>query len=218
MELLNSRFDVQAIYYTELGRSSRFDSFKGGLVTTKEMSQITALATASPVLAIVSKTKQTSDQIALSQQRVLILDSIRDPGNLGTIIRSADWFGIKTIVASLDTVDVFNPKVIQATMGSVFRVEVDYQELYQLAEWKIRNPEFKFYGAMLEGKPSNTLRTCPGFGGLIIGNESFGISNEIQALIDTPVTIERIGKAESLNASVSAAILLYEWCGLSLKV
>lgn len=218
MELLHSKFEVQAIYYTELGSVSRYNSFKGGQITATEMAQITTLSSPSPVLAVVSKPKDILKPIDLLKQRILILDSIRDPGNLGTIIRSADWFGVNSIVASPDTVDVFNSKVIQATMGSVFRVDVHYQELEKLAEWKTQNPEFKIYGAMLAGEPSNKLRIAPNFGGLIIGSESFGVSEKMQQLIDTPINIRRIGKAESLNASVSAAILLYEWCGLSLEV
>jgi TrmH family RNA methyltransferase len=140
-----------------------------------------------------------------NDELILCCDDIQDPGNFGTIIRTADWFGIKTIVASKNTVDVYNQKVIQASMGSIFRVHVEYVEL---VEWLQTCNRYKI-GTVLQGTslydmiaPENSL--------LIVGNEGKGISQEIQFLLDEKIKIPGYGKAESLNAAVATGIVLAE--------
>jgi RNA methyltransferase, TrmH family len=133
---------------------------------------------------------------------VLALDDIRDPGNLGTIIRTADWYGINTIVASLETADFYNPKVISATMGSFTRVSIYYEDLHGF----LKRAHRKVYGAFLEGRNIHHERFSKG-GVIVIGNESRGISDDLESLITDKITIPRFGEAESLNAAIATAII-----------
>lgn len=135
----------------------------------------------------------------------LALDGIQDPGNLGTIIRTADWFGLKRVICSEDTVDVYNSKVVQATMGSLSRVHVEYTDLQKL----LQNCGLPIFGALLDGK--SIYQTNFGTEGiLVLGNEGKGIRPEIISQISDPVTIPRFGKAESLNVAISASIFCSE--------
>lgn len=139
-----------------------------------------------------------------NQGLIIALDHIQDPGNLGTIIRTADWFGIRKIVCSQDTVDCFNPKVVQSTMGGIFRTDIRYTDLYQ---W-LSGCDKTICGALLNGESIET-QTPPSNAVLVIGNESKGISPEIQTLIQKKLLIPNIGNtAESLNASVATGILM----------
>jgi len=137
----------------------------------------------------------------------LALDRIQDPGNMGTLMRTADWFGIRHLVCSRDTVSCYNPKVIQASMGAVFRTRVDYVEL---PGW-LANCGMPVYGASLQGKPLSSFEFQPSVPRvLLIGNESRGISPEAMKGVTHPVLIPNLGgTAESLNASVAAGILMY---------
>ena len=137
---------------------------------------------------------------------ILVLDGLQDPGNMGAIIRTADWFNIDEIVCSKETVDVYNSKVVQSSMGSIFRIPVSYKNLNEY----LSSSALPIYGALLEG--TNIYDQSLGRKGIIvIGNEGNGISNEILELIQHPINIPRIGKAESLNASVAAGIILSEF-------
>lgn len=135
----------------------------------------------------------------------LALDHLQDPGNMGTIMRTADWFGVRRIVCSPDTVSCFNPKVVQASMGAVFRTQVDYVDLPQ---W-LAGCGMPVYGASLQGRPLGTVPLPQADAVLLIGNESRGISPAAMARVTHPVLIpNRGGTAESLNASVAAGILI----------
>ncbi|MNN63391.1 23S rRNA (guanosine-2'-O-)-methyltransferase RlmB [compost metagenome] len=135
----------------------------------------------------------------------IVLDDVQDPGNLGTIIRTAEWFGIKHIICSIGTVDAYNPKVVQATMGSLARIQVHYVDLHEL----ISSTDLPVYGALLNGQ--SIYQTEWSTEGLIVmGNEGNGISEEIITLIDQAVTIPRIGQAESLNVAVATTIFCSE--------
>lgn len=133
----------------------------------------------------------------------LVLDDIRDPGNLGTIIRTADWYGVKRIIASEGTADVYNPKVINASMGSFLRVDVHYVAL----ETVLMNLSMPVYGAFLDGKNVHEIDFGKE-GVLVIGNESHGISQAVAQAVTHRITIPRFGEAESLNASLATAIIL----------
>lgn len=134
---------------------------------------------------------------------VLALDDIRDPGNLGTIIRTADWYGVRTIVASENTADVYNPKVITATMGSFTRVQVYYTALPDY----LRQHHGTVYGTFLTGTNVHEVNwISPAI--LVMGNEAHGISEEVKTRVQQPITIPRVGKAESLNAAIATAIVL----------
>ena len=167
-----------------------------------ELKKISALTTSHQVLAVFEKRKQNFD-IRCSNKITLALDAIQDPGNLGTIIRIADWFGIKQIIAGMDTVELYNPKVIQSSMGSFLRVNLWYQSLAELLE----NPGVSVYGALLHGSNIHN-ETSIAEGILVIGNESKGLSEGLLPFINHPVTIPRIGGAESLNAAVATVIIL----------
>jgi len=136
---------------------------------------------------------------------LLACDDIQDPGNFGTIIRTADWFGIRTILASKNSVDVFNQKVIQASMGSVFRVRVEYVDL---KDW-LSKTDRRIVGALLDGTNIYTYQV-PSNSVLIVGNEGKGISHDIIELINDKITIPSFGNAESLNAAVATGIMLAE--------
>ena len=133
----------------------------------------------------------------------LALDDIRDPGNLGTIIRTADWYGVRTIIASPETADLYNPKVITATMGSFTRVKVHYEDLSGF----LNTSEKRIYGALLEGRSIYDESFDEG-GIILIGNESRGISTELLPFVTDQITIPRFGHAESLNAAIATAVIL----------
>ena len=140
---------------------------------------------------------------------IVALDSIRDPGNLGTIIRLCDWFGVKELICSKETVDCFNPKVIQATMGSITRVNVSYMNLVPF----LRGIETSVFGAFMEGE-NVYHKTLPKTGVLVMGNEANGVSKEVEAVITEKISIPRFGDlqaTESLNVATATAILLSEF-------
>ena len=169
--------------------------------SAKEMKELSTLSTPSSVLAVVAYTSNSPEK--QDHGLTLVLDDIQDPGNLGTIIRTADWFGVQQIVCSKNTVDIYNPKVLQATMGSIFRMTIDYVDLSSF----LSSYDKPIFGALLEGE--NMYETkMPADCALIIGNEGKGISNEIQAFVTSPITIPKFGEAESLNAAMATGILL----------
>ncbi len=180
-------------------------------VNKKELKKISALANPSDVLAVFelpsSETIIKIDNSNLS----IALDNISDPGNLGTIIRTADWFGITDIYCSNNTVDAFNPKVVQATMGSLSRTNIVYTDLHKLLSNRPNN--IPVFGAFLDGISLHEYEPHEA-GIILIGSEAHGISNELTPLIDNKITIPMANKnidnrPESLNASVAASIICY---------
>jgi TrmH family RNA methyltransferase len=135
---------------------------------------------------------------------VLALDSIRDPGNLGTIIRIADWFGLEKIICSNDTAELYNPKVVQSTMGSLARVRLFYTEL---EEWLREQKGTSIYATALEGEDINTMKKITG-GIILVGNEARGISPQLLDMANKKITIPKKGKAESLNVAIATGIVL----------
>ena len=171
-------------------------------ITKTEIEQISGLKTPNKCLAIL-KFPQIE---AKNKKFTLVLDQIQDPGNLGTIIRLADWFGIDDLVCSKDTADCFNPKVIQATMGSIYRTQLRYLDL----ESYLNNETRPKYGALLEGE--NVYgKKLEKEAILIMGNEGNGISEAVQKHIQEKLTIPRFGAAESLNVANATGILLSEF-------
>ncbi len=175
------------------------------------MRKISSLSTPSEVIAVFHMPYDDGEAPAYDPSVLnLLLDGIQDPGNLGTIIRTADWFGIKTIYCSKDTVDLFNPKTIQATMGSLKRVQVVYTDLPGLL---LSNHESNVYGLQLDGKDifQSQLQSK---GAIVMGNEGNGISDEIRALVTNPLLIPPTNPSshpESLNVAVATAITLAEF-------
>lgn len=169
-----------------------------------ELQKISGLSTANKVLAVFEKRKLQLPK-NLAGQITLVLDDIQDPGNLGTIIRIADWFGVAHIICSAHTADMYNSKVVQSTMASLQRVQLHYTDI---SAWLQSQKEIKKYAAALNGQAlQNYQQLTEGI--LIIGNESQGIKDEVMQLADEKITIPRIGTAESLNAAVATGILLY---------
>ena len=167
-----------------------------------ELEKISALSTPNQVLAIFKKA--AAPAITVQGKINLLLDNIQDPGNMGTIIRIADWFGISNIICSAHSAEMYNPKVVQSTMGSLGRVNVIYTDL---AQWIQQQQPVKVYAAALNGKAMQQ------FGGLkegliVIGNESKGISEAILQMANERITIPKFGEAESLNAAVATGIIL----------
>lgn len=172
-------------------------------VSEQELEKISLLTTPNQVVAIVQQFDK-GNTITAKDQITLALDTLQDPGNLGTIIRIADWFGIKQIVCSLDSADMYNPKVVQSTMGSIARVKVIYTDL---KEWLLTQKNIPVYAASLNGVNIADVKKI-NEGIIIIGNESKGISDEIMKLANVGITIPSKGKAESLNAAVATGIIL----------
>ena len=210
-EAVSSPFKVESVYRRdEIGDDA--------------MGRITALASPSPVLAVVRKPEDSyihdaSELAPLLRQGglFLALDTIRDPGNLGTILRIADWFGIKAVFAAKDTVDVFNPKVVQATMGAIFRVKLHYVDLLEVSDLVLANGG-KVYGTFLDGenmyeKTLDTGKESPVM--IVIGNESEGVSKAMEAKVSDRLYIPPYPAdaltSESLNAAIATAITVAEF-------
>lgn len=205
-EFIQSSYQVHSIYYLAQYQSLLPElpaNIKLFEVNSTELDKISTLQTPQGILALVHIPKNpVLDTKQLKNNFSLVLDGIQDPGNLGTIIRTADWFGFKQIICSLNTVEVYNPKTVQATMGSLSRMDIYYQDLVPV----LSAATVPVFGAVLNGKSMYDVDW--GTEGLVIlGNEGQGISPEIMGLITVPVTIPRIGGAESLNVAVCAAIL-----------
>ena len=168
-----------------------------------ELKKISSLSTANGVVAVFEKRKQQED-IDTTNKITLALDTIQDPGNLGTIIRIADWFGIENLVCSIGCADMYNSKVVQSTMGSLGRVNIIYTEL---VNWLKNNNQVKIFSASLDGDDVAAFGKLKE-GILIIGNEANGVSDEVLKLVNQKITIPKIGEAESLNAAVATGIIL----------
>ena len=172
-------------------------------ITASELQRISQLSTANQVLLLVKQFEPVKLPDC-TKELVLMLDAIQDPGNLGTIIRIADWFGIKHIICSDDCADVYNTKVVQSTMGSITRINVHYLQLLSFLQ---KQKGVKIMAAVLEGIPVQKL-SAESSGILIVGNESKGISSEILSKANKKITIPKLGHAESLNAAVATGIIL----------
>jgi len=209
VEFINSTYQIEAIYHTpaidpkllNLSQKMNFNE-----ISLNDLEKISSLKSPQDIIALVKipKWPVLSGDI-LKQKFSIVLDGIQDPGNMGTIIRTADWFGIQHIICSDDTVDVYNPKVVQATMGSVAHINVYYTDL------SIFLPQIKLpiFGALLDGE--NIYNTDFGTEGLLImGNEGNGLRPQIVKLIQHAITIPRSGNAESLNVGIATAIFCSE--------
>lgn len=204
-ELLQSDYKIKDLYATASWISENKVVDCVG-VSEKELAQISSLKSPNKVLAVVEQ--KTPKEVQLSQKLTLALDKLQDPGNLGTIIRTADWFGIETIVCSTDAVDVYNPKVLQATMGSFFRVNIIYTDLPTFFR---SNKDLTVYGALLNGENVYQKTVVPKAAILLMGNESQGISEELLPFVTEKIKIPNFGKAESLNVATATAILCSEF-------
>ena len=204
-ELLQSNFELEHLY-TTLNDFQEVQTSKQTLINDQELKKISALTTPNSCLAVF---KMPVENEINSTGLILALDDIRDPGNLGTILRLCDWFGIKQIVCSKETVDIYNPKVVQATMGSITRVNVNYVDL----KTYLSQTKLPVFGTFMDGE-TIYKKNLPENGIIIMGNEANGISAEIEKTVTTRLTIPRFGelqKTESLNVATATAIILSEF-------
>jgi len=215
-ELLNSSFKVKHVFALEEWINAYGSVLQKDIsivkVSEKELDRISNLKNPNQVLAVVEMPTSKKPPKSINDL-TLMLDNISDPGNMGTIIRTADWFGIKTIICSENCVDIYNPKVVQATMGSIFRVNIHYIDLEE--NLKKTPPGPNVYGTFQDGK--NIYHTeLDGKGIVVIGNESKGISANLHPFITEKISIPSYSainrqSAESLNASIASAIICAEF-------
>ena len=208
-EVLSSAYRIHALYALPAWldaheNDSRLNGIALHAVSPSEMARISFLKTPSPVLAVVGL---PTNSFAPPSKQAILLDTLQDPGNLGTIIRIADWYGISSIYLFGACADPWQPKCIQSTMGSFLRVNLtsltNVNEVQQL-------PFTNRFAAILNGlPPNNAFIHQPGL--LMIGNESKGLNPQLQALCTHPITLPRVGGAESLNAAVATGILCHVW-------
>ena len=205
VEVLQSSFTVDLLLVTQEFATKHAALLSGKafevlFVTPNQLEQLGQYQSNDAALAVVQM-KPNQAFLPEKGELILALDEVRDPGNLGTIIRIADWYGIKKLIFSSHTSEFYNPKVIQSSMGSFTRVQFYYGDLAQaFQEW-----ELPVYGAFLEGESIHEL-TNPTPGVLLLGNESQGISKEVEKWVSSKITIPSFGKAESLNVAIATAI------------
>lgn len=208
LELLHSDFKVKAIFCTESffeEYSNQLSGYKNIVELAKE-EDLEAGGTFSSNNSVIAVAHiNPSKQLSLNENEYgLMLDEVKDPGNLGTIIRIADWYGINKIICSPGCVDFYNPKVISSTMGSFTRVKLLYTDLVQYLREQKKKP--LLIGTFMKGKNIHEYK-FPSSGFIVMGNESSGISREVEAFIDEKITIPNFGKAESLNVAIATAIV-----------
>lgn len=205
-ELLESNFKLYHLYETKSDFINA--TSKRRQISEKDLQKISFLNTSNSVLAIFEKPENRELKF---EGLTVVLNTIGDPGNLGTIIRLCDWFGISNLVCSIGTVDCFNPKVIQATMGSITRVNIVYKDLELFLK---SQQDLPIFGAFMDGVNVYKMTDLPKDGILILGNEANGISNKIENLVTDRISIPRFGNlkaTESLNVATATAILLSEF-------
>ncbi|MEY4038242.1 MAG: hypothetical protein RIR67_552 [Bacteroidota bacterium] len=209
-ELLDASFELDHLYTTQNDFEMVSNNHKT-VVSDADLKKISALATPNTCLAVFKMPKEKKIE---ASGLILVLDSVRDPGNLGTIMRLCDWFGIQQLICSKETVDIYNPKVVQATMGSIARVNVSYVDLNDF----LTTTSLPVFGTFMNG--DNIYKTAlPQEGIIVMGNEANGISPELEKIIKNRLTIPRFGtiqKTESLNVATATAIVLSEFRSASL--
>ena len=210
LEFLESAYKLEGILATSefLADHPEVTKSHGGYILEVKKDELSKFGTLSSNDKAIGIFHQKPEQaFAMQDEIVLVLSDVNDPGNLGTIIRIADWYGIKTIVASKNTVDVYNPKVISATKGSFSRVDVQYEDLGTFLD---RYAGVPVLGADLSGENVHTFK-YPAKGFLLMGSESHGIHPDLAQRITQKITIPRYGSAESLNVGIATAVILDNW-------
>ncbi|GEC71042.1 RNA methyltransferase, TrmH family [Flavobacterium flevense] len=204
-ELLDSNFELEHLYTTQYD-FEEVSGAKKSLIHENDLKKISALTTPNSCLAVF---KIPQEREIATSGLIIALDDIRDPGNLGTILRLCDWFGVEQVVCSRETVDIYNPKVVQATMGSITRVNVAYLDLCDY----ITQTDLSVFGTFMDGE--NIYKSnLPQEGIIVMGNEANGISEAVGELIKKRIAIPRFGdlqKTESLNVATATGIVLSEF-------
>lgn len=204
LELLEAGFKLEFLFVTEANLFSEI--YHSELISELELKKITALTTPNNCLAVFKMYENKPND---TSELILALDNVRDPGNMGTIIRLCDWFGISTLICSEETVDSYNPKVVQATMGSLARVNLIYTNLHAY----LSQTNLPIYGTFMDGNSIYETQ-LPQKGIIVMGNEGNGISKEVEDIITERIAIPRFGNlqlTESLNVATATAIILSEF-------
>ena len=204
-ELLDAHFELDHLYTTRTDFENVASNLKT-VVSEADLKKMSALASPNTCLAVF---KIPEVKAINTSGLIVALDDIRDPGNLGTILRLCDWFGIQQLICSKETVDVYNPKVVQATMGSIARVNISYLDLIDF----IATSKLPVFGTFMDGQNMYTTN-LPQEGIIVMGNEANGISSDLEKIIKNRLTIPRFGtlqKTESLNVATATAIVLSEF-------
>ena len=204
-ELLDAHFELDHLYTTRTDFENVASNLKT-VVSEADLKKMSALASPNTCLAVF---KIPEVKAINSSGLIVALDDIRDPGNLGTILRLCDWFGIQQLICSKETVDVYNPKVVQATMGSIARVNISYLDLIDF----IATSKLPVFGTFMDGQNMYTTN-LPQEGIIVMGNEANGISSDLEKIIKNRLTIPRFGtlqKTESLNVATATAVVLSEF-------
>ncbi|TCN65702.1 RNA methyltransferase [Acetobacteroides hydrogenigenes] len=207
-EIIDAGFQVEILYAT---CPNEIPAKKTSIISEVEMERISFLQKPTSYLALIRIPNSTNNYQTEGSQLTIILDDVQDPGNLGTIIRLADWFGIQTIVCSINTADCFNPKVVQATMGAIARVKIIYTNLHKLLK-EAKQHNIPIFGTFMSGENIYTAK-LPRNGIIVMGNEGSGISKEIEYLITHKITIPsfKAENVESLNVAIATAICCSEF-------
>ncbi len=203
LELVNSSLKTVEIFAREewlKTHNSELNGITCHSASQADLERMSFFKSPSPVIAVAEQ--RTIVESEPTSKWIIALDGINDPGNLGTIIRIADWYGIDQVWCSNNTVDVYNPKVISSTMGSFTRVTVIYDELHE----RLAQPNQRLFFTLMAGESVSNISSEPG-GIIVIGSEANGISDKVLALHHEAITIPRLGEAESLNAGVATAII-----------
>ena len=204
-ELLDAHFELDHLYTTRTDYENVASNLKT-VISEADLKKMSALASPNTCLAVF---KIPEVKAINTSGLIVALDDIRDPGNLGTILRLCDWFGIQQLICSKETVDVYNPKVVQATMGSIARVNISYLDLIDF----IATSKLPVFGTFMDGQNMYTTN-LPQEGIIVMGNEANGISSDLEKIIKNRLTIPRFGtlqKTESLNVATATAIVLSEF-------
>jgi len=210
VETINSDYQISEILATKdfLNKYRQIINSKQIRTEAVEQGELENVSTMESNSAAIAIVKQKGNQAIKpdSNEIILALDNIRDPGNLGTIIRIADWYGIRKIIAAIGTVDFYNPKVISATKGSFTRIQLSYVDLKTF----LPTTKVPVLGTFLDGENVHTL-DFPTNGILLMGNESNGINREIEKIVTQKITIPAYGQTESLNVAIATAVCLDNW-------
>ena len=205
-EFLNSSYDLEYLYTTTLFND--VPESVQTLVSEADLKKVSFLKNTNSALAVF---KMQGNTLIDESKLIVALDNVRDPGNLGTIIRLCDWFGISDLICNSETVDCYNPKVVQATMGSLTRVNITYTNLENYLSDK---KNLSVYGTFMDGNNLYSTNSVVENGILVLGNEANGISKEIEKLVTEKITIPKFGaiqKTESLNVAMATSIVLSEF-------
>ena len=203
-ELIHSQLEIVALFATKdwTSPSSKYSPI---LVTNKELSQMSGLSSPNKVLAVAKIPEVEFSTSSLQEGITLVLNEINDPGNLGTIIRTADWFGIKQIICSPNSVDCYNPKVVQSTKGSIAQVTIHYLDISSVLD----SYNLPVFAADMEGTKMDKNYRFPKDCIIMMGSESHGIPEELSNYITDRVTIPKVGQSESLNVAIATSIILH---------